>query len=86
MRVIEVDMIDHAGLAIAHDDRLAEQVLLGGMQFAEDVYSSFRANARPTHAPHNGFESWIFQVLDIPGIRIQQRDPHGSRRLQFRKT
>jgi hypothetical protein len=50
---IEVDVIDCARLTVAHDDRPTDELLLGGMQFAEDVYGSFLDSNRPAHAREN---------------------------------
>ena len=57
VHVIKVDVIDCASLAVGHDDRLANQLLFGGMQFAEDVYGSFLASAQPTHGRENSAEA-----------------------------
>lgn len=37
VHVIKVDVINRAGLAIGHDNRRTDQLLLGCMQFSEDL-------------------------------------------------
>jgi len=49
VHVIEVDVIDRAGLAIGHDDRRTDQLLLGCMQFSEDLDGSLVAVIRTAH-------------------------------------
>ena len=57
VRIIEVDMLDCASLAVAHDDGPAYKLLLGGMQFAEDVEGSFLDTGGPVHADETTTDS-----------------------------
>lgn len=53
MHVIEVDVINRARLAVAHDNAPADQLLLGSMQFGEDVHGALVAGTRAGHAREN---------------------------------
>ena len=53
--IVEEDVFDCARLAAGHDDGPADQLLLGGVQFVENVHSSVFAGAH-THAYPNGPE------------------------------
>lgn len=50
VHVIEVEMLDCAGLPVAQHDRPTYKLLLGCMQFAEDVEGSFLDSRGPVHA------------------------------------
>ena len=51
VQVVEEDAIDRASLAVGQHDGLADQLLLGGMQFMEDAHGSVVAGDRNVHVP-----------------------------------
>jgi hypothetical protein len=53
MHVVEVDVINRARLAVCHHNGPADQLLLGSMQFGEDIHGALVAGARPAHAREN---------------------------------
>ena len=55
--IVEEDVFDRASLAAGHDDGPADQLLLGGIQFVEDVHGSVFAGAHMRAYP-NGPERW----------------------------
>ena len=55
--IVEEDVFDCARLAAGHDDGPADQFLLGGVQFVENVHGSVFAGAHTRAYPH-GPERW----------------------------
>src|SRR5262245_25091944 len=51
VHIVEEHVFDRARLPVGQVDCLADQLLLGGMQFGEDVHGSLVAHARSAHRP-----------------------------------
>jgi hypothetical protein len=47
VHIVEVDVINRASLAVSQDDGFPNQLLLGSMQFAEDVQGSLSLVLEP---------------------------------------
>jgi hypothetical protein len=61
-------MIDRARLAVGHDNGPADQLLLGSMQFGEDVHGALVAGARADLAPSLNARAWPWDVREWPNV------------------
>ena len=60
VHVVENEVIDRTSPAVGQHNDPADQLLLGGMQFTEDVHGSAVAGARNAHVAALFLTPWVF--------------------------